>query len=240
VSIEVKTMVVLFSFAFSLSTLAAAEPIRIVAVGDSITQGGRADREEHTYRYPLFCMLKDEGVSFDFVGSRKEGLQPAAKWPKYKDAEFDADHEGYYGFKTAAVRDKLKETLSKFAAPDFALIHLGTNDQAPETWEETIVKPLEEMVGLLRAKNPKVVVLFGHLNFNGGAAPKIRPLVEALAKRITTAESPVVTVHHYEGWKENPKDEGTDTFDWAHPNPQGQKKMAEKWYAAMKPYLKKK
>jgi lysophospholipase L1-like esterase len=36
---------------------------------------------------------------------------------------------------------------------------------------------------------------------------------------------------------EDPKREGADTFDWAHPNPQGQKKMADRWYEAMKPFL---
>jgi hypothetical protein len=60
-----------------------------------------------------------------------------------------------------------------------------------------------------------------------------------MAKEISTEESPVLTVHHYQGWKENPQMEGTDTFDWAHPNPQGQAKMANKWFEAMKSYLEK-
>jgi lysophospholipase L1-like esterase len=222
-----------------ISTAAfSADPIRILPIGDSITQGGRKDREEYTYRHPLFCLLKDAGIAADFIGTRNKGLQPEATWPDYKGTPFDGDHEGYYGAKTAFVRDQLKTNLPKLAPPDFALIHLGTNDQAPETFSETIVKPLEEIIALLRARNPKVVVLVAHLNFNGGAAIKIRPLVEEMAKRLNTADSPVLTVAHYENWKENPKDPATDTFDWAHPNPQGQKKMAEKWLAAMKPYLK--
>ena len=90
---------------------------------------------------------------------------------------------------------------------------------------------------MLRAKNPKVRVFIGHLSFNGGAALEIRPLVEDMAHRLSTADSPVLTVHHYRDWKENPKTEGSDTFDWAHPNPQGQRKMAAAWFAAMKPLL---
>ena len=220
-----------------VATARAADPVRIVCIGDSITQGGRADRDEHTYRLPLFGLLADAGVKFDFVGSRKQGLQPAAKWPDYKGTPFDPDHEGYYGAKTAVVRDKLKDVLPKLPPPDFALIHLGTNDQGAADHSAAVVKPLEEIVALLRSRNPKVAVLVGHLNFNGGAAVKIRPLVEDMAKRLNTAGSPVITVHHYRGWKENPKAEGTDTFDWAHPNPQGQRKMAEAWFAAMKPHL---
>ena len=45
------------------------------------------------------------------------------------------------------------------------------------------------------------------------------------------------TVAHYEGWVENSDLPGADTFDWAHPNPQGQRKMAEKWIEAMRPFV---
>lgn len=215
---------------------AGARTIYILPLGDSITQGGRAEREEYTYRYPLYGMLKAAGYDFDFIGSMDMGLQPEAKWPE----PFDADHEGHYGWKTAAVRDKLPEWMAKWpAAPDIALIHLGTNDQGAEDHVAAVVTPLKEIIGLLRKKNPRVVVLVGHLNFNDGAALKIRPLVEQMAREISTTESPVVTVHMYQGWVEDPKKPDADTFDWAHPNPRGQKKMAEKWFAAMKPYLDK-
>jgi hypothetical protein len=36
---------------------------------------------------------------------------------------------------------------------------------------------------------------------------------------------------------ENPKDANPDTFAWAHPNLQAQRKMAQAWFDAMKPYL---
>ena len=224
-------------FIVLISIASAADPIRILCIGDSITQGGKADREEWTYRLPLQEMLLDAGIDFDFIGTRSQGLQPEAKWPEAKGRPFDPDHEGYYGAKTAFVRDKLKENLPKLAPPDVALIHLGTNDQKGEGFPETIVKPLEEIVTMLRGKNPHVRIVVGHLNFNGGAALKIRPLVEEMAARLTTAESPVATAHIYRGWIENPATEGADTFDWAHPNPQGQRKMAGAFHAVFKPML---
>jgi hypothetical protein len=62
------------------------------------------------------------------------GLNPDAKWPDKNGAAFDLDHEGHYGWKTAAVRDNLaKWSESWGAAPDIALIHLGTNDQDSKT-----------------------------------------------------------------------------------------------------------
>jgi lysophospholipase L1-like esterase len=221
-----------------INTGSAAEPLRILPIGDSITQGGKRGVEEFTYRLPLQQLLQKSGIAFDFIGTRNKGLDEDARWPDVNGTPFDRDHEGYYGWKTAAVRDKLRENLPKLPPPDVALIHLGTNDQDASDFSTAIVQPLEEMVGLLRARNPKVAVLLGHLNFQGGAAEKIRPLVDAMAQRLNNATSPVVTVHHYRGWKENPKDQGTDTFDWAHPNPQGQGKMANAWFDAMKPLLK--
>lgn len=217
---------------------AGAKTINIVPIGDSITQGGRADRAEYTYRYPLFYKLKAAGYDVNFIGSLRSGLSGDAKWPSKNGVAFDRDHEGHYGWKTAAVRDKLAEWSAAWgAAPDIALIHLGSNDQGSKDFNADIVQPLRDMVKILRTKNPRVAVLIGHLNFNGGSALMIRPLVEAMAKEISTKESPVITVATYEGWIENPDQAGSDTFDWAHPNEQGQAKMADKWFAAMKPLL---
>ncbi|NQY33326.1 MAG: hypothetical protein HRT56_09185, partial [Coraliomargarita sp.] len=51
-----------------------ANTLRIVCIGDSITQGGKIDRDEYTYRWPLFCKLVDVGIDFDFIGSHTAGL----------------------------------------------------------------------------------------------------------------------------------------------------------------------
>jgi lysophospholipase L1-like esterase len=216
---------------------AETKTINILCIGDSITQGGRNDRDEFTYRYPLFQMLTDAGIFFDFIGTRQQGLHPDFQWPNYKDKKFDPDHEGYYGAKTAYVRDQLKENLPKLPPPDIALIHLGTNDQKADDYREAVLKPLKEIVDLLRNQNPQVKILIGHLNFNGGAALKIRPVVGEITK-YSKENSPIVTVDHYQGWHAKPDHPSTDTFDWAHPNPKGQRKMAEKWWDAMKPFIK--
>jgi lysophospholipase L1-like esterase len=218
---------------FLLVPLGAAEPVRIICIGDSITQGGKADREEWTYRLPLQDLLMSAGISFDFIGTRTGGLQGGVKWPAVQGKAFDPDHEGLYGAKTAKVAEHLQQALPKIAPPDIAFIHLGTNDQGAEDHVAAVITPLTDIINQLRARNPQVRIFLGHLNFNGGAALKIRPMVEDLATRLNTATSPVKTVPMYKGWVENPQAAGSDTFDWAHPNPQGQKKMASAWFAAM-------
>lgn len=215
-------------------------PIYILPLGDSITQGGRVGRQEYTYRYPLFCLLKKAGISFDFLGSRQHGLEQDALWPSYcLGHRFDLNHEGHYGWKTAQIRDHLSQWLRYYpSSPDMALIHLGTNDQRAKDYTVAIIQPLTDIITLLRKKNPHAIIFIGHLNFNGKAALKIRALIEEKIATLNTSYSPIITVHHYKNWIANPREAGTDTFDWAHPNPQGQKKMARNWLRAMQPFLK--
>lgn len=224
----------------AMTRIAAAEPIRILCIGDSITQGGKTDREEHTYRLPLQKLLHAAHISYDFIGSRNAGLHTDATWPDVAPGvPFDPDHEGYYGAKTAAVRDKLKSTLPALDTPDFALIHLGTNDQKLTTIQSAIIEPLTEIVAILRDKNPRVVILMGHLNLNGGVAAHIQPEVSKLVTELHTQDSPVIEVKHYEHWEMIPTKPDADTYDWVHPNPQGQQKMAHNWFTALKPFLAK-
>ena len=222
------------------AALLPASPVHILCVGDSITQGGKRDRQEYTYRLPLQKKLHDAGIAYDFIGTQNKGLHEDAVWPEVAPGvPFDPDHNGYYGNTTAdAVCKTMAAWKDDMPAPDIVLIHLGTNDQKKLPHTETVQKPLREFIAFLRTKNPSVVVLLGHLNFNGSeGATDIRKYVQALADELNTPESPVRTVAHYEGWHEKPGDADSDTFDWAHPNPKGQEKMADKWLAAMKPFL---
>jgi lysophospholipase L1-like esterase len=240
-----KTHHTLFSVALLGTALVAgacapadAETIDILPIGDSITQGGRADRAEYTYRYPLFYKLKEAGHDVNFIGSLRTGLSGDFKWPDKNGVAFDLDHEGHYGWKTAAVRDKLAEWSATWGAvPDIALIHLGTNDRESKDYNADVAQPLKDMVAFLRTKNPRVAVLIGHLNFNDEQAVAIRNIVDAAAKEISAKESPVMTVATYEGWNPDPAQAESDTFDWAHPNERGQVKLADKWLAAMQPLL---
>lgn len=212
--------------------------IRILPLGDSITQGGRRDRPEYTYRYPLYYMLLDAGYRVDFIGSQAAGLHADAVWPARNGVAFDPDHEGHYGWKTAEIRDCIAEWIAAYPAPpDIALIHLGSNDLDAGNNYSTIVRPLMDIIETLRRANPKIVVLVGHLNDNGATPWLIRQMVEGMAWWMDTEESPVETVDHYDGWVADPDAPGAHTFDHAHPNERGQARMAEAWFAKLKPYL---
>lgn len=215
-------------------------PIYILAVGDSITQGGKRDRPEYTYRLPLQMLLHQNNIDYDFIGSRQKGLHDDASWPDVaQNVPFDPDHEGYYGNKTQVACQKVKTAFSGYQSmPDMVLIHLGTNDQKHGDFERNVGEPLRDFINFLRVKNPEVVVLLGHLNFQqSDPVLKIRSIVEEIAKDMNSEKSPIRTVHHYKNWTAEPDKVYTDTFDWAHPNLKGQEKMALNWYAAMKEFF---
>jgi len=223
-----------------------SQSIRILPLGDSITQGGQRDRQEYTYRYPLFYLLNDAGHVVDFIGSQRTGLHPDAVWPDKNGVPFDLDHEGHYGWRTAQIRDHLSGWTAEYpAAPDIVLVHLGSNDirvgehfyDDVTAYNETIIRPLKDIVAILRKHNPRVVVLVGHIAQNGVRSWIVRQMINWMVWRTSTHSSPIETVAHHRNWRADPDHSETDTFDWAHPNPKGQQKMAELLFAKVVPYL---
>lgn len=209
------------------SSAVAGEPQKLIPIGDSITQGGKLGDREHTYRWPLTRMLKDEGACVDFIGTRRSGVDPESTSP----ADWNDKHEGYYGAKTAEVRDRLAISLPQLPAPDIALVDLGTNDSGRSVDDET-VKPLRDLVALLRKANPNVTVLLAQI-----PVPFIRSLylhfrMNQLARELTTQASSVEIVDLATGWNNSDQ-----TFDGVHPNLAGQRWMAERWLSAMRRYL---
>ena len=221
---------------------AAAAPVRIVCIGDSITQGrkgGGPNAPTFSYRYPLWKKLVDLGASVDFVGSLPGGFEGDPDWADYKGKAFDRDHEGHWGWTSRAVREKLPEWIKGYT-PDVALILLGTNDANPAlkmTVDDT-GKEIEQIIDLLRARNPKVTVLLGGPFQEWKPFPELRTRFEALAKAKSTAASPIVTVDPSKGWVSKPDAPGAHTVDWVHPNPEGDARLAAAFLDALQPQLK--
>jgi lysophospholipase L1-like esterase len=200
--------------------------IKIICIGDSITQGGTVGRPEYTYRLPLQKILSSNGYKTDFIGARRRGLHKKFNWPK----DFDQNHEGFYGKKTAYIINAVLGDLDKIEAPDIAIIHVGTNDR-DSVYALTIIEPTIKIIHKLREINPNVKIiliqipgrlkyLFTHIwNFY-------------LAKLLSSNKSKIKTVDLYSEW-----DEKKYTFDGAHPNPKGQELMAKLIYAELKPII---
>jgi lysophospholipase L1-like esterase len=220
---------------------ATAAPVKIVCIGDSITQGrkgGGANKPTQSWRYPLWKKLVDLGATVDFVGSLAGGFEGDPEWPDYKGKTFDREHEGHWGWTTKGVREKLPEWIKGYN-PDVALILLGTNDPNPKlnwTLEDT-AKEMEQLIDILRAKNAKVTILLGKPFQEWKPFPEMRDRFDALAKAKSTAASPIVTVDLSKGWVSNPDTAGSHTVDWVHPNADGDARLAGLWLEALQPQL---
>lgn len=206
-----------------LPLLAQEIPWRIMPVGDSITEGGATFS---CYRLSLLKKLRDAGVAVEYVGSRKSALPsgPLA-------------HEGYGGKDSRFLAQTVPGSFAKHPA-DIVLLHACHNQFADKKPIPGIIADHESMIADFRKINPNVMV-FVAKPITSAKLPKysyLPPLGEALAqmaKRLHTDKQPVIIVDQATGF-----DPSKDTIaDLVHPNEQGAEKMAQRWFAALKPVV---
>ncbi|MCW8129437.1 MAG: hypothetical protein KIS92_03555 [Planctomycetota bacterium] len=218
----------------------AAEPLKVVCIGDSITQG-RKGVGKHvptlSYRYPLWKKFVDANVAVQYVGAQKTGFEGSPEYPDHNGKKFVNDNEGYWGWTTEGVSGKLKETSKTWKA-DLAIVMLGTNDKDKEKSLEPTLKAMAEIVATLRANNPKMIVVIGQPFQEWKPFPELSKAYAELAAKLNTAESPVLTVATSTGWVSKPDLDGTCTVDWVHPNAVGDEKLASAFFELLKPVLK--
>lgn len=213
-------IVYLSSFIFCSS----AEPVRILAIGDSITQGGKTFV---TYRLPLDRKLRAAGLRYEFVGTQQSEGPHGPLW-----------HEGYGG-KNAEFLAGIMPQKIKQLQPDIILLHCGHNHFAEEKPVAGILAAERAIIEAARKQNPKVVVLLAQVITSGklpkyGYLPELNQAQVLLARELTRADSPVVIVDQATGF-----DPQKDTIlDMVHPNAQGAEKMADQWFVALKGWVK--
>lgn len=222
------------------TALMGADPIRVVCIGDSITQG-RAGRgtnvPTYSWRYPLWQACVDAGSAVDFVGSMTTGFEGSPDYAAHGGKTFVNHHEGRWGWTTRAVADALVEASKGWTA-DVAIVFLGTNDKIKEQGMEPTLAAMRDIVSVLRGRNAKVKIAVGLPFQEWEPFPALSKAYTALAAELTTASSPVITVATADGWVSKPDLPNTLTVDWVHPNPKGDAHIATRVFAAIKPWLK--
>jgi lysophospholipase L1-like esterase len=168
-----------------------AAPIKIMPLGDSITEGiaeipltpdqnssyyphlpNEANltvwQDRIAYRGKLWDLLKAEGVDVDFVGSKTSGSN-------YATADFDTNHEGYGGQTSEYIKEHINDWLTLNPA-DIILLHIGTNDGGSATPIGITVENIDAILNTIFTKNPNAKVFVAriiearrvHQNQNGG------------------------------------------------------------------------
>lgn len=218
---------------------------KILPLGDSITQ---AEINRASYRYNLWKKLVDSEIKFDLVGSMRKQQDKYSKGvppqPDYKGLRFDRDHEGHFAWATEEIfngRDfdngsgsgRLQDWLQGYDA-DIALIHLGSNDAFNRHSNESTIQDLEQVIKILRADNPNVIVLLSKLipttrkPDDAAAIESLNAVIPQMAEKFSTDNSPIIIVDQFSGF-----DAGTQTYDGVHPNEAGEEKMAQVWFDAI-------
>ncbi|MFF5563161.1 cellulose binding domain-containing protein [Streptomyces sp. NPDC012623] len=202
---------------------AAADPVRIMPLGDSITGSPGC------WRSVLWNRLQDAGhTSIDFVGTL--GPQGCSQ-------PYDGDNEGHGGALVTAVaaQNQLPGWLDA-THPDIVVMHFGTNDVWSNVDPERILAAYDTLVGQMRASNPDMRILVARLiPMNPSSCAECAQRVVALNSRIpdwaagrSTSRSPVIAVDQWSGFST-----ADDTYDGVHPNSSGDDKIAARWYPAL-------
>jgi len=211
-----------------------SQPVKIMAVGDSITEGRAGD---YTWRYWLWKDLKAKHVSFDFVGVKGTILDTSTgkQTHTYHDPAFDQDHDGAWGRQLDGAKGSIIDEM-RFAHPAVLLVYLGTNDLLSKRTPDGMLLDMNSFVGNARLVNPQIGIVLLLLPprpvppddfWMVGRAEYNKKLV-ILASNLDTNESRIVAADPSKGF--DPK---RDTYDGVHLTVSGEKKIAAAFAAAL-------
>ncbi|MER6711486.1 GDSL-type esterase/lipase family protein [Streptomyces sp. NPDC000877] len=201
----------------------AADPVRIMPLGDSITGSPGC------WRAVLWNRLVDSGYKdLDFVGT----LPPQGCGQAH-----DGDNEGHGGelVTNVADRDLLPGRLAA-TRPDIVVMHFGTNDVWSSIAPDRIMAAYTKLVAQMRASNPDMRILVAQLipmnpSTCAACAQRVTDFnarIPAWARATSTDRSPVTVVDQWTGFST-----ATDTYDGVHPNASGDAKIAARWFPAL-------
>jgi lysophospholipase L1-like esterase len=197
----------------------AAPPIKIMPLGDSITDGYTVPG---AYRTALWSELAGTGRRIDFVGSQHGG--PAAL-P-------DQDHEGHRGLRI----DELDADVTKWVNayfPRIVLIHLGTNDVVQEYQLAGAPERLAKLIDHIHSVNPDADVFVSSLIPLETAAWDANAVAyNAALPALLTAKGAKV---HFVDLRAAIT--VADLQDGVHPSAAGYAKMGKAWATAIGPLL---
>ena len=226
-------------FSLCYAGVTPQQPVKILCLGDSITQSANI---KSSYRFYLWKAMVDLDWQVDFIGTM-ESCYPEkdrSGGDHYQGRQFDRDHEGHWGWTADQIlgidktipentgKGNLSEWLTAYT-PDIVLLHLGHNDAGlGEPLEETKEK-LKKIIALIQEDNPGVSILLAkviptdHSEWNDRLI-RLNSVIQGIADDTGTSDSKVIVIDFSEGF-----DTETDTFDGIHPNQKGAEKMAAKW-----------
>lgn len=227
----------------SLAVAAAAAPVKVLPLGDSITFGcgdgcnglGCGDQCavsrpacQSGWRSGLWRLLSPnstESLEWDFVGTQENGPE-----------DTDRHHEGHPGFKVEDVLALSDQWLQ--TNPDVVLLHLGTNNLGKGFQSaETALSHMSEMLDTIFGAWPDVRLLLSTLigsssAYAGGKHAEYNEGLKKFAQELSSSGRQIELVDMAtESGIGAMCDSENCCLGGIHPNSQGYELMAKVWYS---------
>jgi len=198
-----------------------SSPVRILILGDSVTQGSVGD---WTWRYRLWQHFADAGVAVDFVGPSRDLLDRSTNTyvpDGYLDPDFDQDHAGRWGNALGFPAFSVDDLVATYQ-PDVLVELLGVNDlHGLGASVEDVDRELGELVAAARQQRPDVSVVLGALGSDWiPQVPEFNAQLPAVAAQLDSSGSRVVAAAAPHLVRE------VDTYEFVHPSATGEVKIA--------------
>jgi lysophospholipase L1-like esterase len=202
----------------SCSVLSAAPPMRILPMGDSITEGSAASN----YRTTLRTILTTAGYEVDYVGT----------YTANPGALTDREHEGHSGWRIDQLDSNVSGWFSAIEDPDFILLHIGTNDFGQNFDTVNAINRWDALILKMATLRPHANIVVTNIMQRSGAVDT------TIQNQFNAFVEARVSAHAAAGRKVTFLDMRaavplSDMPDGLHPNQTGSDKMANAWLGAI-------
>ena len=232
------------SCAVVLTSRAQVNTVKIMPMGDSVTARGSAP--ESSYRYWLWADLQEAGLTnFVFLGNQNgvsDGA-PANDWPQ---ESYEGGGPGNDAWTSQNGADAAPSAAS--STPDFVILDLGSNDIIYGIDPATTQANLQTIIEDFAAANPNIIILLAkptpfavdptataqERNQERRQQSQLAGIASNVGRAEKKAGINVIVVNQFGGYNVR-----TDTKDGTHPNVRGEQKIARKYFAVLKKYMKK-
>ena len=213
------------------ASASAAQPLRVMPLGDSITAGSYGAGKDGIggYRAVLAQQCATAKLTVDFVGSLNDP----------KNAPFDADHEGHRAWRIDQLTDQINGWFAA-ARPEVILLQIGINDLIQGTSTEEAAARFSRLLDTCRAKAPATRIYVAAINpvrepndyhVSPAAVDWVNARIRQLVADRASQGMKIVFVDMPTACAFAPEDFSPDGL---HPSDRGYAKMAAVWFRVLR------